>query len=240
MTKPIYSCLFNNEDFFEVFGHLRSIHANPHVARSFKANIVQALGPAPDLEHMLLNVIDDAQLCFEVTELFVEGNKTRLHESYLWDARKWVQYQTLILPELSSWSTDTWNRDQEHLYEIIRLTLNIYTLVAIFPLPAFTAPYDDLALSLLSEFEALQQEKAASEATIMMWACVVGALASTGTTRYKDFILYARRFSQPLQIGTWPGLQQFMHGTLWYPEVSDLDGKHFWYALQELPAGDLT
>lgn len=240
MTKPRYSCLFNNEDFFEVFGHLRSVRASPHMASSFKADIARALGPAQELEEMLLTVIDDALLCVELTEVIVHGNKTYLHDSYLWDARKWVQHQTLSLPESSSRNPDIWNREQQHLYEIIRVALNIYTLVAIFPLPTFTAPYDDLALSLLSEFEALQREKQGPEVTILMWACVVGALASAGTTRYDDFVLHGRQFSQPLKVATWAGLQQFMHGTLWYPRVSDLEGQHFWRALQELPAPGWT
>lgn len=240
MTKPRYYCLFNNEDFFEVFGHLRSIRANPHMTSSFKADIVQVLGPASELKEMLLTVIDDAQLCIELTEVIVDGNKIGLHDSYLWDARKWVQYQALNLPDSPSWGADVWNRQQEHLYEIMRLALNIYTLVAIFPLPAFTAPFDDLALPLLSEFGALQQEKTASELAILMWACVVGALASTGTARYNGFVLHGRHLLQPLKIVSWTGLQQFIHGTLWYPEVSDLEGQHFWRALQELPVPDWT
>lgn len=236
MTEPFYSCHFNNEDFFNVFNQLRSARVDINAAPSLKTGISHILTPVSDLESTLVNVIDDAQLCVQMTRTFVHGLEKNLHDSYLLDARKWIHYRILSLPHLSSLAAIGWTPEQSQLYERVRISLNIFSLVALFPLPTSTTPFDELASALLPRVEGLGHDKWEPESALLMWICTMGALAATGTSNYHYFVIRAGQLSHFLQLKSWDELQQILQGHLWYSEVSDPDGRQLWLEIQKIPA----
>ena len=190
----------------------------------------------PDLESTLLNVIDDALLCVEMTRNFVHDLEKNLHDSYLWDARKWIHYRILSLPHLSSLAEMEWAPKQSQLYETIRISLNIFSLLALFPLPTSTTPFDELASALLPAVEGLLHDEWEAESAILMWICTMGALAATGTPKYHYFVVGAGQLLHFLQLKSWHELQQILQGHLWFPEVSNPDGRSLWLEIQKIPA----
>ena len=239
MEKPFCSCYFNNEDFFDVTSQLRSGQGNTDATASLKASVSLILAPASDLELELLKVIDNAHFCVELTRRVACKPEDSLHVSYLLDARKWVQYQILNLPRLVEVATSL-SPAQGQLYEIVRLSLTIFSLIAIFPMPSSTTPFAEVASAVLPNLQTLQDDAGDSQCTLLLWGFTLGGLAGIGTPLYDDFAFLAGQLCQLLRIESWQELQQVLHNHLWYSEVSDVDGQQFWSAIQKLSASDLT
>jgi hypothetical protein len=223
----------SNLDFEEVFISYRTnMWAEITI---FPEKIVQDVAKlGPTLSQRLLPVINDLWLCVRMTDSLLHRSDLNIHSSYLVDARKWTQHHLVSLPTSSELDTIVpWPSQQLRIYEVIRLGLNIFSLLTVYPLPLSAAPFATLAAQLASLLEPHPLEITGHRLLhLSLWASTMGALAAIGTCKRSFFVDIVTRESQSLYLYSWAQLKTTLQGYLWYAEVSDFDGQYLWLEVQ--------
>ena len=183
----------------------------------------------------LLPVIYDLRICVSMTKDMLRQSGGALpHPSYLSDARKWTQHQLVSLSTFADLEIAATEPVQHlRLYEVVRLCLHIFSLLAVYPLPIAVAPFPALAAALASQIK-LHQESALAQSTqnLSLWLSTMGAIAAFGRQERNIFIDVVKTTCQGEEIKSWPEFRSILEGYLWYPEVSDFDGRIVWIEVE--------
>ena len=182
---------------------------------------------------LLAPVVSDIAYFLEVQRSFL-SNDSGFERSFVADVRNWVQFQVSSLPGVAELGKDTTSHPTHNRYEILRLGLLIFSLIAVFPVPLVSAPFEELASRLLPFIETFQEESVARDRPgPLVWAMTMGALASI-ETRYRHlFVEEIASLCSALHIDTWSHFQTELMMALWDPAISDFDGQFLWLEVAE-------
>lgn len=187
----------------------------------------------------LLKVIDNLWLCVRLTDSFCHRTDPTIHMSYLTDTRRWAQAKLLSLPDpLDDVLQRQCSLSELNIYKLIRLSTNIFSLIAVFPISLSTAPFERLSSELWACLQVQPQALSLTEAggcrhRLILWIATMGALASIRTPHNRQFFVSMCRYlTRHLHLKSWQEMQAVLQHYLWYSEVSGFDGQFLWLEIQ--------
>jgi hypothetical protein len=188
------------------------------------------------LTHDLVNVLQDMYSYNVATEMYSQGVLRNLSICVMVDRRNSIQHRLMSLPSAKELNNDHFQ--PQKIYELCRISAIIYSLLAIFPLPTFNAPFPQLALMLrqtLVEIDLPQIWKTIPD--LLLWILMLGGIASIGNERMW-FVVTLRCLGVTTSIRNWGALKHVMKSIMWLDCVCDSDGEVLWDEISNLVSGD--
>jgi hypothetical protein len=224
--------LFRTHDFEQVFNLNRV---------GFPENFLRDLATlAHQLSQELIPTIADLCTCVHMTDRRLQQCDVDMDGSYLADARNHSQHQLLSLSksaQLEATFGDSIPKLHYGLYETIRVALNIFSLITVYPLPLSAAPFPMLVEALETQLRLQSLEINGQRLPeLSLWVSVMGAIAAIGTNRRVAFVNYVTREARWLQLQSWADAKAVLKDYLWYAQVSDFDGYYLWLEVQQTTA----
>lgn len=99
-------------------------------------------------------------------EGYAVGRVFNLDPGYVLKLRNLLHYHVLSLPAATFADTGT----VSHIYESLRLTLIVYSMLVLFPVPLMTSPYPTLAGLLRYELESIRDEEWTAMSSLLLWS----------------------------------------------------------------------
>jgi hypothetical protein len=189
------------------------------------------------LSRPLLEVIDNVWFCVTLTITLCHRIDPSIHTSYLTDARRWTQHGVLSLPRhLQKGDHNSSMSSELNLYEAIRLAINIFSLIAVFPLATPISPFQQLSTDLLTHLQTkpLHLGQDYNHDHLQLWVLAMGALSSIGIPENrKRFVSMFRNLAHRLRLQRWQDVHALLEDNFfWFSDVSDFDGQVLWLEAQ--------
>ncbi len=146
--------------------------------------------------------------------------------SNLANYRNYVQHRVMSLP--------VGDDDQDQIYEMLRVSLIIYSILVVMPLPLVVCPFDELAENL--KRSTLKLSRGLGIPTdlrnLLVWTATLGALAAYDSDSRSWYILILERLCRRASIFSAADYVSALHSFLWLPCVSDADATNLWLELE--------
>jgi hypothetical protein len=162
-------------------------------------------------------------------EGYAVGRVFNLDLGYVLKLRNLLHYHVLSLPAATFADTGT----VSHIYESLRLTLIVYSMLVLFPVPLMTSPYPTLAGLLRYELESIRDEEWTAMSSLLLWILTLGGIAALDTPHR---VWFSERLH--LQLGdmgiiSWEGFIHIMNSLLWLDSPCGVEGRILWKEAQE-------
>jgi len=126
------------------------------------------------------------------------------------------------------------HEDEHPIHRLARLGTLIYSLLVVFPLPAIAAPFHQLSQQVRVQLSQPSIEARWNEASdLILWASVMGAIASIGTPDRNWYLTTLDRLTRRLNINAWPSIKERLKLFLWFEYTNDSDGLKLWRDIEE-------
>ena len=165
----------------------------------------------------------------ELVQDFQNARLTTMSLPTLIDYRNAIQHAAMSLPTGAEIEAEL-NALIEPEYEACRLSLIIYNLINVFPLPLSTAPFAELASLLRKEsLSGTLLVSGTSDSDLVLWLIVMGTLAAASSPM--DRAWYISALSQLMlvrELESWAQMKRILLDHLWSESPSDIDGLAVW------------
>lgn len=161
----------------------------------------------------------------------------------LCESRNRAQHYALSLPSAFGTSTidnqtifqqlkESLSRSEQHLYEIIRLSLLIFNNLVIYPLPPFTGIdtrfariLKDEILSATTQHPDLKHQ----HVDVLLWALVLGGISDCHDLQRGWYLKEVREILQTLpHLRRWANMEKLLDSFLWFNFVLNEEAIRFW------------
>jgi hypothetical protein len=177
----------------------------------------------------LAPIVHDIVIFMHIHRMYLLGRLSDLRPSFVADARNWIQHQVSSLPVLPIPGPQGPILIDNRLYEAIRLSLLAFSLISIFPLAPASAPFHQLAGSVLDHVGHLSNTMTdVDRAHLLIWIATIGGLASIGSTLRPSFVELIANLIATTGVDKWDDARTLLLDHLWDPDISDLDGQLLW------------
>jgi hypothetical protein len=155
---------------------------------------------------------------------FVPG----LDTYYVLEIRNTIHYHIMSLPTASDIPSTA--QVSPVKYDACRLSLTIYSLLILFPVPLMTEPYPNVAQLLKSELESTQLNLSIwmPDLELLLWVLMMGGIAALGTADRWWYVQQLRWLAAILEIDSWEHLRLTMVSILWLDIPCDFEGLVLW------------
>jgi hypothetical protein len=145
------------------------------------------------------------------------------------DERNFVQHNLMLLSPLPPEV-----QDEHPLIKLSRLGTVVYSLLAVFPLPAIAAPFHRLACDIKTQLlDPTIQAWWIEASDLILWATVMGAVAAIGHPERQWYLTILDELTRQLGVDNWPSMRERLNMFLWYGYTNDSDGLKLWREIEE-------
>lgn len=224
LKKPSFPFVCNGEYFeSEVKIDARSTHPLRTMAIGFDAlhrillskEVVELQEVLTDLSRYTLEIDD-----------FVMGRPQALSLRTLANKRNSTQHNLMSkCPE----TTDATNGMFETLYSACWHAAAIYSLISVFPMAHWNAPFAILSRRLKVHISStVIQERWHEIPALMLWITTMGAVGAFGIDERSWYISVLERLIHRLNMQSWDEMKTELEKFLWYDNTSSSDGHMLW------------
>jgi len=150
------------------------------------------------------------------------------------DQRNLIQHKLVSLPSAPHSQIAATN---SNIYEIMRLSTIIFSLLTIFPVTASAAPFLQLSTQLHAQLQDINiYAQSPDESSFITWAVIMGGIAAIGTPNRSWYVSILRSLYLHLGFRSWDQLKTILERFLWLGSTNDVDGIALWLELVQLHA----
>lgn len=121
---------------------------------------------------------------------------------------------------------------QQHLYEIIRLSLLIFNNIVVYPLPPFAGLDTKLARLLKDEINVATTNEPnlhRLHADLLLWAVFLGGISDYHDLNRSWYIEKARGIRRTIPyLRRWPDVESLLNSFVWFNSILNEEGIKFW------------
>jgi len=203
-------------------------HPRPGPVVGFK--VLYEVLPSQDASE-LYEVVIKLSIYMLAVDDFVMGRPRAQSLKRLANQRNYVQHCLMLkCPD----ETDRDLGESQPFYSTTWLAAVIYSLITVFPIPHWTAPFAQLSLQIKNSISSLTIHTRWREASsLMLWVTVMGALAAANLPERSWYISVLERLTNRLNIASWDDMRTELQRFLWYNNVSEPDGQRLWKEIRK-------
>ncbi|KGY15701.1 hypothetical protein PABG_11356 [Paracoccidioides brasiliensis Pb03] len=211
-----------------------------------------------NLPKHLTRVLRHMQNYTAVIKLYTQGLLPGLELAAIADRRNWIQYQLLSLNSINEftkypYSPDPMNASHDcsydnsiqqsenyKIYEPTRIAAMIFSLIAVYPLPAANRPFRRLCRLMKGALLAAEIKRVnlnnpnlhescwSGAEEVLLWVVLLGAIAARNTSSEEWFVEQAGNVVQVFGIQSWNQLKEVVERIMWMASVCDVNGLIVW------------
>jgi hypothetical protein len=157
---------------------------------------------------------------------FVMGRPQALSLRTLANKRNFTQHSLMSRCPNTTIRTDQLS---ESLLSSCWLAAAIYSLISVFPMAHWNAPFAILSRRLKVHISTNAiQERWHEISSLMLWITTMGAIGAFGLTERLWYISVLERLTHRLNIQSWDDMKIELERFLWYDNISSSDGYTIW------------
>lgn len=208
-------------------GSLKAIRRTNHplscLAAGFK--VLHEVLPSQESTELHEVVIKLSSYTLAVDD-FVMGRPQARSLKTLANQRNFVQH-CLMSKHPSKTEKDLGENDS--FYTACWFAAVIYSLITVFPIPHWAAPFVQLSLQIKDTISSPTIKARWAEApSLMLWVTVMGAIAAVNLPERSWYISVLERLTNRLKITSWDDMRTELQNFLWFNSVSEPDGQRLW------------
>lgn len=171
---------------------------------------------------------------------YVTGRSQAQSLASLADQRNFVQHNLMSMIPGPSDNQEYLEDDTHFLQEACWAAGSVYSLITVFPIPHYRAPFTNLACQIkqcLIDMSAHSAKSWQKPSPLLLWITFMGVLAATASDQCKEekswYMNVIERLLHRMQIFSWQNLKDELLNFLWFPSTSDTDGRRLWREIHD-------
>lgn len=177
----------------------------------------------------LAEVFQIMKVFISIIEKYHDGSTTEPDLCRISNQRNFVQHHLLSLPPAAKLGRDF--RKSHPVYETCRLAALVFSVSAVFPLPAQTAPLSTLVSLLhveLQDSSLKSDQRFPDVVRVLIWALILGGIAATGLPNRAWFVAALAQVSANHGLSEWQDLKLVLDRMLWLDSAYGITGQQLW------------
>ncbi|RDW65955.1 hypothetical protein BP6252_09590 [Coleophoma cylindrospora] len=184
------------------------------------------------LTSAMLQVFDEVAAITLAIDAYVQGKLSGLRGGEVARTRTAIQHRLLLLPgaEELKYSDLT----KLSLYECCRLSVLIYSIAVVFPIPNPGGALHDLVRRLKTSMEGLESEKYRPLCIdVLLWALILGGIAALDMPERTWFVSKLSILQKEQNLHNWNSVEDILECFLWLQSACGAGGMLLWSEVTE-------
>ncbi|KAK5047465.1 hypothetical protein LTR84_006561 [Exophiala bonariae] len=229
LRRPMFPFVCNGDAANEFANNSppRSTHPLFDLGTGF--GIIDKILPAEEATELRTIFTDLSRYTLAVDD-FVMGRPEALSRRNLANERNLTQHNLMSkCPDFD----DPDHELSEAFYTSCWLAAAIYSLLSVFPMAQWNAPFAILSQRLKVQISSTTvQERWNEVPLLMLWITIMGAISSSDFLEHSWYISVLERLVYRLEISSWEDVKSELEKFLWYDNISSPDGYMIWKEIE--------
>jgi len=224
LKRPLFPFVCNGE-YFEREAEIDSQSTHPLHTLATGFDVLHRILPSKEAVELQEVFTDLARYTLEIDD-FVMGRPQALTLRTLANKRNSTQHNLMSkCPEV----TEVIDVLCESLYSACWHAAVIYSLISVFPMAHWNAPFAILSQRLKSHISSTMiQARWHEMPALMLWITTLGAISAFGLGERSWYISVLERLTNRLNMHSWHEMKIELEKFLWYDNISSSDGHTLW------------